>query len=140
MDFFIAPLTTGIVFYFIYLTFELFTRKDERLKLIEKIGHNLAPSDSSVFKLEFGSLLPTFNKKSFLSLRLGCLLLGIGLGLLVGLFLGLWIRTGLQLNDGSWQTRNFYAVAYGSCVLFFGGLGLLISYFIESKSTKKEAQ
>jgi len=140
MDFIIAPLTTGIVFYFIYMTFELFTRKDERMKLIEKIGHNLAPSDSSVLKFEFGSLLPAFNKKSFLSLRFGCLLLGIGLGLLIGLFLCLWIRTGLQLNDGDWQTRNFYSVAYGSSVLLFGGLGLLISYFIESKSNKKEEQ
>jgi len=138
MEAIIAPIIIGIIFYFIYMTFELFARKEERMKLIDKIGQNLSPPDSSGLSIEFGSLLPAFKKKSFISLRFGCLLLGIGLGLLAGLFICLWISTGLQLNDNSWQNRNFYNVAYGSSVLLFGGLGLLVSYFIETKSAKKE--
>jgi len=137
MDFIVAPFVVGIIFYFTYMTFELFARKEERMKLIDKIGQNLAPSDSSGLSIEFGSLL-AFKKKSFISLRFGCLFVGIGLGLLVGLLLCLWIRTGLQLSDSGWQNRNFYNVAYGSSVLLFGGLGLLVSYFIETKSAKKE--
>jgi len=133
MDFIVAPFVVGIIFYFIYMTFELFARKEERMKLIDKIGQNLVPSDTSALN----SLLPAFKKKSFTSLRFGCLFVGIGLGLLTGLLLCLWIKTGLQLTDSSWEVRNFYSVAYGSSVLLFGGLGLLISYFIESKSVKK---
>ena len=131
-----APLTVGLISYFIYMTFELFARKKERMSLIEKIGQNLTPTDFSVPK--FSSLLPTFNRKSFTSLRFGCLFVGIGLGFLVGLFLCLFIHQELRLETGSWERDTIYGVAYGSSVLFFGGFGLLVSYFIESKATKKE--
>ena len=138
MDFIIAPLVTGIVFYFIYMTFELFARRDERLKLIERIGQNLTPTDSSASKVDFGSLLPTFNKKSFTSLRIGCLLTGLGFGLLVGLFICLFIKSQMQIGNNHWEWNDFYSVAYGASVMLFGGLGLLISYLIESKSAKNE--
>jgi len=131
-----GPLLAGIIFYFIYMVFELFARKEERMKLIEKIGQNFVPKDYSFPK--FNSLLPVFSKKSFTSLRLGCLFTGIGLGLLVGLFLCLYIRV-LNIGNSNWE-ETFYSVAYGSSVLFFGGFGLLVSYFIENKSTKKEDQ
>jgi len=130
-----APLVTGIVFYFFYMTFELFARKEERMRLIEKIGQTLAPTDFPVPK--FSSLLPTF-KKSFNSLRFGCLFIGIGLGLLVGLFICLYINTGLRIGTGRWEQDTYYGVAYGSSVLFFGGIGLLVSYFIENRAIKKE--
>ena len=130
-----GPLTAGIIFYFIYLVFELFVRKEERMKLIEKIGQNFAPKDFSFPK--FSSLLPAFSKKSFTSLRFGCLFTGIGLGLLFGLFLSLFINKGLYIGNSHWENETFYSVAYGSSVLFFGGFGLLVSYFIESKATKK---
>jgi len=138
MDFIIAPLVTGIIFYFIYMTFELFARRDERLKLIERIGQNLTPTDTSVLKVDFGSLLPSFKKKSFSSLRIGCLLTGLGFGLLVGLFICLFIKSEMQIDNNHWEWNNFYSVAYGSSVMLFGGLGLLISYLIESKSAKNE--
>ena len=130
-----APLVTGIVFYFFYMTFELFARKEERMRLIEKIGQNFTPTDLPLPK--FSSLLPTF-KKSFTSLRFGCLFVGIGLGLFVGLLLCLYINTSLKVGTGNWEKDTFYGVAYGSSVLLFGGLGLLVSYFIENRAAKKE--
>jgi hypothetical protein len=138
MDFIIAPLVVGTIAYFIYMTFELFARRQERMKLIDKIGQNLTPVDPSVLKFEFGSLLPAFSKKSFISLRFGCLLTGLGLGLLVGLFLCLFIKSGFGFDNNYWERNTFYSVAYGASILLFGGLGLLVSYLIESKSTKKE--
>ena len=132
----VGPLIMGIVCYSIYMVFELFVRREERMKLIEKIGQNFAPKDCYFPK--FNSLLPVFSKKSFASLRFGCLFTGIGLGLLVGLFLSLYIKTGLKIGYSHWENETFYSVAYGSSVLFFGGFGLLVSYFIENKSTKKE--
>ena len=137
MDFVIAPTIIGLISYFVYMTFELFVRKQERIKMIEKIGQNLTPPDSS--SLNFSSLLPPFNKRSFTSLKFGCLLVGIGLGLLAGLFLSLLLKTGLDIGYSShWEKDTFYNVAYGAPVLLFGGLGLLVSYFIESKTIKKE--
>ena len=138
MDFIIAPLVVGIISYFVYMTFELFARRQERLKLVEKIGQNLTPMDSSALKVDFGSLLPSFNKKSFTSLRIGCLFTGLGFGLLVGLFICLFIRSEMNFGDSSWERNNLYSVAYGASVMLFGGLGLLISYLIESKSPKNK--
>ena len=130
-----APLVTGIVFYFTYMVFELFARRKERMSLIEKMGQNLTPVDSSALKSQFSSLLPAFPKKSFTALRTGCLLVGLGLGLLVGLFIALNIE---NLHIEGWRRDTYCSVAYGASVLFFGGLGLIISYIIENKSARKE--
>lgn len=138
MDFITAPLVVGIVFYFTYMVFELFARRKERMSLIEKMGQNLTPMDSSVLKSQFSSLLPSFPKKSFTGLRIGCLLVGLGLGLLVGLFIALFIDH--NSSSEGWRKDTFYSVAYGASVLFFGGLGLIISYVIESKSTQKKEE
>ena len=137
MNFIEGPLICGVVFYFTYMIFELFVRKNERLRLIEKLGQNIGSIDSSLLKSQFSTLLPSFNKKSFSSLRIGCLFVGLGLGLLVGLLLCLNIRNSGVTND-HWERETFYSVSYGASVLLFGGLGLVVSYIIESKSTKKE--
>ena len=139
MNFIQAPIVVSIVFYFIYKIFELFVRKNERINFIEKMGQNLAPPDDSLLKSQFSSLLPSFTKKSFISLRIGCLFVGLGLGLLVGLLICLNLRN-IGVNDGHWERETFYSVSYGASVLLFGGLGLVISYIIESKSYKKDEQ
>ena len=137
MNFLEAPLTVGIVFFFIYMIFELFARKDERIRLIEKMGQSLGPIDSSVLKSQFSTLLPSFNKKSFTALRMGCLFAGLGLGLLIGLFICLYIRNS-YVFEHHWERDTLYSVAYGAPVLIFGGIGLIISYLIEKKDTKKD--
>jgi ABC-type nitrate/sulfonate/bicarbonate transport system permease component len=136
MDFITAPLVVGIVFYFTYMVFELFARRKERMSLIEKMGRNLTPVDSSVLKSQFCSLLPVLPKRTFTTLRMGCLFVGLGLGLLVGLFIALEIELSGIMSE--WRRASLHSVAYGASVLFFGGFGLIISYIIESKSVKKE--
>lgn len=61
-------------------------------------------------------------------------MLGLGLGLLAGFFIGL----------GTWNAypnyQNVYEITsliYGACVLLGGGLGLLVSFLIEWKSVKE---
>lgn len=137
MDFITVPLVVGIIFYFTYMTFELFARRKERMSLIEKMGQNLTPMDPSILKSQFQTLLPTFNKKSFTALRFGCLFVGLGLGLLVGLFICLSIKDS-GIGNNHWERNSFFTVAYGASVLFFGGIGLVVSHIIESKSTSKE--
>ena len=137
MNFIVPPLVVGIIFYFIYMTFELFARKTERLNLIEKMGQSLTPTDDSVLKSQFTSLLPSFSKKSFTSLRIGCLLAGLGLGLLVGLFIFLYIRNTINIEH-HWERETFASISYGAPLLVFGGLGLIISYIIERRDIKND--
>jgi hypothetical protein len=128
----------GIIFYFCYMTFELFVRKKERLTLLEKLGQNIVPADPEILKVQFSSLLPSFKNKSFTALRFGLLLVGIGLGLLVGLFINLY-AIGIN-NNNNWHVRELIGVSYGASVLLFGGLGLLISFLIENRLSKKKEE
>ena len=131
MDFIVVPLTTGIVFAAIYGLFELFVRRKERLAIIEKIGKLGLPSYKG-------------NHISFRSLKAGCLLTGIGLGLLVGFLISTVLAVGggddLFLSDGwrGWYRSDVAGTVYGASVLLFGGIGLLVSFVIEMNMKKKE--
>jgi len=138
MNFIEGPLIVGIVFYFTYMVFELFARRNERISIIEKMSQSVSLADASVLKSQLSSLLPSF-KKSFTALRLGCLLLGIGLGLLTGLGIYLSIRNNITF-EGGWERDSFYSISYGAPILFFGGLGLIISYLIEKKDFEKDEE
>ena len=140
MDFIVVPLTTGIVFAAIYGLFDLFVRRKERLAIIEKIGDKL---DASAFEGKLG--LPSYkgNHISFSSLKAGCLLTGIGLGLLVGFLISTVLAVGggddLFLSDGwrGWYRSDVAGTVYGASVLLFGGIGLLVSFVIEMNMKKK---
>lgn len=132
MDFLMAPLIVGICVAGVYGLFELFVRRRERLAIIEKIGEKL---DASAFegKFNFGSYLPKF---SFSALKIGCLMAGIGLGLLVGFV----INTSLmyQISNNDWYRHEIAGTAYGASVLLFGGIGLIIAFVIEMKMAKNK--
>lgn len=127
MDFIMVPLIVGIVCAGIYGLFELFVRKKERLAIIEKIGDKLEPSAFDV-KIGLPRLATNF---SFSSLKIGCLLAGIGLGLLVGFIISVSL-TDFNL-DGR---RELISTVYGASVLLFGGIGLIVAFVIELKLSK----
>lgn len=130
MDFIMIPLIIGIITAGIYGLFELFVRKKERLAIIEKIGDKL---DASAFDLKIGvSRILSGYSTGFSSLKAGCLLFGIGLGLLVGFLLAMSATGG---DPGG--NRNMTSTIYGASVLLFGGISLIISFFIEVKMSKK---
>lgn len=138
MDFISIPLVVGIVCAGIYGLFELFVRKKERLAIIEKIGDKL---DASAFEGKMG--LPSYvNRFSFNALKAGCLLAGIGLGLLVGFIITTAIAadSGLLFSNNwdSWFRRELAATAYGASVLLFGGMGLVVAFVIEMKLSKNK--
>ena len=137
MNFLEAPLVTGIIFFFTYMIFELFVRRNERITLIEKMGQNIIPLDDSALKIQFRSLLPSF-KRSFTALRMGCLFIGIGLGLLVGLFIYMQVR--VNIDHIHEEPDFYYSISFGAPVLVFGGLGLIISYLIEKNDIKKDEE
>ena len=71
---------------------------------------------------------------SFSALKAGCLLAGIGLGLLVGFFIDLDVSTSFVGADGF--SRDVSEVVYGASVLLFGGLGLIIAFVVEMRLDK----
>ena len=126
-----VPLIVGIVCAGIYGLFELFVRKKERLAIIEKIGDKLEPSAFDA-KIVLPRLSTNF---SFSSLKAGCLLAGIGLGLLVGFIISVSLT---DFNLDNWGRRELISTVYGASVLLFGGIGLIVAFIIELKLSKEK--
>ncbi|KAA6350946.1 hypothetical protein EZS27_001643 [termite gut metagenome] len=140
MNFIVAPLIVGIITLGIYKLFELFVRKRERLTIIEKLG------DKLTVPIEWSRLsLPDYRSTrfSFSSLKVGCLLMGIGLGLFIGFWIDIYTRSSFSylIAKGvmdNWEIKQISGVAYGASVLFFGGAGLIVAFIIERKKKKGE--
>lgn len=74
---------------------------------------------------------------SFGALKAGCLIMGIGLGLLIGyLICANSMANYTSVGDTDWNLRNLAEIVYGACALLFGGLGLIIAFVIEIQLTK----
>ena len=106
-----------IVFYYTYKLIGLYARRKERLLMIEKMN---AVGDVGIDDKELFA-------HSFTALRVGCLLIGVGIGLLIGVI----IQT--MLVSAGWADRKLFEISLTACVLLFGGLGLLVSYPLERK-------
>ncbi|KAA6309145.1 hypothetical protein EZS27_039305, partial [termite gut metagenome] len=124
----------GIITLGIYKLFELFAGKRERLLIIEKLGDKLIlPVGLSKISLpSYTNSLPF----SFGTLKTGCLLIGIGLGMLVGFFICVFSIPDYYTKLNCSEVREISAIIYGSCILFLGGFGLIISFLIEMKNKK----
>ena len=135
MDFIMVPLIVGTVTLGIYKLFELFVRKKERLIIIDKLGEKLDPT---MINGSFREPVKLIGNISTGALKAGCLLAGIGLGLIVGLFIArLTFNEGMP-NFNDYYTRELMGVIFGSSVLLFGGLSLLIAFVVEMKVIKNK--
>lgn len=134
MDFISVPLIVGIVFLGVYKLFELFVCRSERLKIIEKLSDKLTATD-----IEGKLTLPGYQQSrfSFSALKGGCLMLGIGVGLLIGFFICILTLPSYFTNH-SWEYKQIASIIYGACVLIFGGLGLLTAFLTEMRVGKKK--
>lgn len=132
MDFIMVPAILAIVTLGIYKLFELFVCKKERLTIIEKMGEKFSP-DMLERKINFASL----GNFSFSSLKLGCLLVGMGLGIFVGYVIcATTIPDYMGVRDNYWRADSIATLVYGATVLFFGGVGLIIAFIVELKNKK----
>lgn len=133
MEFISIPVVVGIIAYSIYKLFELFVCRRERLNIIDKLAENTTlPTD----KLSLdGYFQPRF---SYGALKAGCLLIGIGLGLLIGYLLCSVSIPNYLENYKDWNFRQIIGIIYGSCVLLFGGIGLITAFIIELKIGNKK--
>lgn len=81
--------------------------------------------------------LPSYFKGlSFSALKIGFLMAGVGLGILIGFFLNIAFVD--VIKDGDWRSREMYSAVYGASVLLCGGIGLIIAFIIEMKMNKKK--
>lgn len=133
MDFIMVPVIVATIVLGIYKLFELFARRRERLALIEKLSEikNL-PID--------GFSLPNYSNYKFSSgaLKGGCLLVGLGLGLLIGFFICYATFPNYIQNFKDWEYRQISSLIYGACILLFGGIGLITAFVIELKMRRKD--
>ena len=127
LDFIMIPAVVGIITLGIYKLFELFVRKKERLIIIDKIGDKLTP-DILNGKIDFSTNIPKF---SFSALKFGCLFMGLGIGLLVA------FAVHYNFADFVESSYQIESAIYGSCVLLFGGIGLIAAFIVELKLGKK---
>jgi hypothetical protein len=134
MDFITIPLVVGIITLGIFRLFDLFVRKKERLAIIEKIGDKF---DSSMIENKFSFPIKSSGNSIFSTLKIACLLLGVGLGLLIGYFICLNSIAGYSTMDLQHNANEISGVVYGASVLLFGGLGLLVAFVIEMNFVKK---
>jgi len=134
-DFITIPLVVGMITLGIYKLFELFVRKAERLRIIEKVGEKF---DASMIENKFSfPLLPSYKVSSFGALKAGCLIMGIGLGLLIGYLICAFSMVNYTSGgDNSWNVRELAGIVYSACTLLFGGLGLIIAFVIETQLSK----
>ena len=134
MDFIMVPLVIGIITLGIYKLFELFVRKQERLTVIDKIGDKLDPS---FLQNAIPNPIRFFGHISTGALKAGCLLVGVGLGLLVGLFIIRSIYPSVEIMlDRKGYFREIASIVFGSSVLLFGGISLLVAFFVEMRFTR----
>lgn len=131
MDFITAPLIVGIIAFCIYRLFELYVRRKERIMLIEKMSEGLP-----LPAVNPGVFLPIPSAPTrYMALKVGCLLAGLGLGLLVAFFVTMSALSS-DFNLDHYSSRQLISSVYGASVLLFGGLGLIIAFLIEVKMTK----
>ena len=131
MDWIMIPLNCLIVFGAIYKVVELFVRRRERLMLISKL--------SEISNVDFKGIKFYSSGNKFTALRVGCLMLGIGFGFLVGFLLNFMITEGKLDNLYEYQYYDKVGgIIYIACICVFGGIGLLLSYLAERKSEDSE--
>lgn len=118
----------AIVFGTIYKLFELFVGKKERQMLIDKLSEN---------SLTEGKFKGLNMSSSYSALRFGCLLLGLGLGILMGYIIVCNSLPDYFMDDVNIRVRETASIIYGASTLFGGGIGMLVAFIIEVFSNKK---
>lgn len=131
MDDLVAPLVVGIVFWTVYRIFELFVRRNERMKLIDHISE--IPDVNMINERLFPKEHRVGHKTA---IKIASLVIGIALGMFIGIVLMEAFRAMTSLEHS--YRYDVYECTVGASTLFFGGLGLLIPSLYFYRQEKKE--
>lgn len=140
---------TGIIFVTFYKIIFLFARRKERMMLIDKLDRiNMTPPE---FRRSLDSILRDLgdagdsdsafsSARRFSALRWGSACLGGGLGLLTGFIITMSCRVAMT----NWNSFRQEGIVYGSCILLFIGIAMIIAFIVENKmrsgSEKKNSE
>ena len=134
MDFITIPLVVGIISLGIYKFFELLICRRERREIIGKLDSEALIDYLKLVPmgLRTGATIRTASETApgipTGALKIGCLLLGLGIGLLFGFML-------IHLTEAQYYQKD---VVYGGAVLTFGGLGLIVSFIVERVLSRRK--
>lgn len=132
-NFLVPILVVGTITLGIYKLFELFVCRRERMMLLERM---LASDLKELPRFSYGWRV----RFSFSALKWGCLLMGIGLGVLLGYAICWNTIPGFPGDDLYYPSDSIVAVIFGASVLLMGGLGLLVAFLVELKLGKKDGE
>lgn len=126
-----------IVSYFCYQIIALFVQRKERLALINR-ALEVEHAASSRALQELMTLL-TKRSQSFNWLRIGFVLIGVGIGVVAGMVMTPLFTDCLStLLEGTRMLNEGVSLCWLSMAAIFGGISLILSYVLESKIIKKE--
>ena len=136
MDFIAIPLVVGIITFGVYKFFELIVCRRERLNIIDRLeSSQLIDYLKQVpMGLRYGASEPREVSEyrprvSTGGLRVGCLLAGLGLGLVIGILM----KPSFAQDDWS-----LFSGLCGGLVLLCGGGGLLVSFIVEMRLARRK--
>lgn len=132
-NFLVPILVVGTITLGIYKLFELFVCRRERMMLLERM---LASDLKELPRFSYGWRV----RFSFSALKWGCLLMGIGLGVLLGYVICWNTIPDFPGDDLYYPSGSIVAVIFGASVLLMGGLGLLVAFLVELKLGKKDEE
>mgnify|MGYP000419052736 CR=1 FL=1 len=132
-DFISVPLVFLIVAFFLYKFFELIICRKERRMIIERMDPASLLDYAKISGLRVGGGVPSESPRprhaAAWPLRIGAVLVGLGLGAVVGRILAASLCSNGSNIDIYYSNTDIVA----GCVLFMGGLGLLIAFIVEYK-------
>lgn len=132
-DLIITPLVFLIVAFFLYKFFELIICRKERRMIIERMDPASLLDYAKISGLRVGGGVPSESPRprhaAAWPLRIGAVLVGLGLGAVVGRILAASLCSNGSNIDIYYSNTDIVA----GCVLFMGGLGLLIAFIVEYK-------
>lgn len=134
MGYIAGVLIVGILTFGLYSLCELFVRRKERLAMIDKMILN---ADNLGF-IDLPKLSNRATNGSHLGLSIGCLFIGVGLGLFLACMIDISLILDMKQYEESvgWNMAvrsNVSAILYPSLATALGGVGLTVSYIIERK-------
>lgn len=125
----------GIITYGVYRLFELFARRRERMAMIEKLSSGIDPQilNNPLQIQKYRDIMV-----GSWAIRIGLLLVGVGLGVVTATVVDLLAVAPADTDSRMYhEFRNTISVLYPACAAVFGGIGLVIAYFVEQKNEKK---
>lgn len=134
-----AMVIVATIAYAIYKLFELFARRKERMAMIEKLSAGLDPQ---LLQNQLSPIkIPVYRDlmSNSWAIRIGLLLMGVGLGIIIAIVVDLAISPYNGDRELYYQYQRTIDILYPSCAAVFGGVGLVIAYFVEKKDNRKNS-